>query len=163
MDELTAVAKVADRLVGGMMQHQDQANAMLFLGLHGFAGIHERGFRDDSKSLRKVYRRCIETYGRIPHQGDQRRGTTLDKLMPYESSELSAGDRYRSVVALLGEWAEWERVTAETFESASELLTGRMWRLVDRLQRGAEEEHVEARRLLAEVGACDMQHVYEMQ
>lgn len=163
MDELTAVSMVADRLVGGMMTHSDHADAMRFLGLDGFARMHEKGFKDDSHALRKVRRTCIDVLGKMPHQGNQSRTQTLDRLMQYESSQLSANDRYRTVTTLLEEWVEWERTTAETFESASEHLTGRMWRLVNRLQVGAEGEHAEARRLLAEIRACDMQHVYEMQ
>ena len=157
------MAMVSDRLVGGMMFHQDNADLNEFLGMHGFAKLHEHGFLDDSKSLRKVHRKTILHLGRIPPQGDQKRGNILSKVMAYQSSDLGANDRYRLAVTSLESWMEWERETAKVFGEASESLDGTLWRLVTKLQRGAEAEHAEAHRLLIEAKACDLAHLYEMQ
>lgn len=163
MDELRAMVTVADRLTGGLMFHSDNADLMHFLGLEGFAKLHEHGFLDDSESLRRVRRKCIHHLGRIPEQGRQERGETLSKVTSYEQSDLSANDRYRLAVSSLEAWSEWERETAEVFSEAKESLDGSLWKLVSKLQRGAEGEHAEARGLLIEAKACDMAHIYDMQ
>ena len=162
MDELTAMGTVADRLVGGMMFHSDHADLNRFLGLDAFAGLHEDGFLDDSRSLRKVRKKCVLHLGRIPQQGKQERGKDLEKVMAYRSSDLSANDRYRLTVSSLEAWERWERGTAEVFSEASNALDGTLWKLVKRLQMGAEKEAVEASRLLTEAKACDMAHLYDM-
>ena len=162
MDELTAMGTVADRLVGGMMFHSDHADLNRLIGLDAFAELHEDGFHDDSASLRKVRRKCVLHLGRIPQQGKQERGKDLDKVMAYTASDLSANDRYRLAVSSLESWERWERDTAKVFSNAASALDGTLWKLVERLQRGAEHEAVEASRLLMEARACDMAHLYDM-
>ena len=163
MEPLAAMGTVSDRLVGGMMFHDAHADLCHFLGMDGFAKLHERGYHDDSKSLRKVRRETIRHLGRIPLQGNQKRTDTLSKVIAYESADLSANDRYRLAVSSLEQWMEWERETARVFGEASESLDGSLWKLVTRLQRGAEREHAEAYRLLIEAKACDLAHLYDMQ
>lgn len=163
MEPLAAMAMVSDRLVGGMMHHQDNADLNEFLGMTGFARLHEMGFLDDSRSLRKVRRKTIDHLGRIPLQGNQERGDTLSKVIAYKSSDLGANDRYRLAVTSLEEWEKWERETALVFGDAAKSLDGTLWKLVTRLQRGAEGEHAEAHRLLLEAKACDLAHLYDMQ
>ena len=162
MDELTAMGTVADRLIGGTMHHSNQADLVRFLGFDGFAKLHERGFMDDSENLRRVRRKCIRYLGRIPMQGNQEQDALLSKVIAYHSSDLSANDRYRLAVSSLEAWERWERGTAEVFSEASNALDGTLWKLVKRLQRGAEKEAVEASRLLTEAKACDMAHLYDM-
>ena len=163
MEPLAAMAMVSDRLIGGTMHHSNQADLVRFLGFDGFAKLHERGFMDDSENLRRVRRKCIRYLGRIPMQGNQERDALLSKVIAYHSSDLSANDRYRLAVSSLEEWAKWEQGTAETFGKAAESLDGTLWKLVKRLQRGAEAEHAEAQRLLTEAKACDLAHLYDMQ
>lgn len=161
--ELDAMAAVCDRLTGGVMFHSDHADLMSFLGLGRFAEMHEEGFLHDSRALRDMRSECIERLGRIPPQGDQRRGVTLSKLMAYSRPDLSASDRYKLATESLTAWAEWERGTAEALNEAKSLLDGVLWRRVDKLARGAEDEAVEAETLSMEAMACDMAHVYDMQ
>lgn len=161
--ELDAMASVCDRLTGGLMFHSDHADLMRFLGLEGFAEMHEYGFAHDSRALRRMRSDCIERLGRIPPQGDQRRGAALSKLMAYSRSDLSASDRYKLTVDSLRAWAEWERGTAQVLNDAKSLLDGALWKRVDKLARGAEDEAVEAETLSMEAMACDMAHVYDMQ
>lgn len=163
MEPLAAMGMVSDRLIGGTMFHSDNADINSFLGMDGFAKLHEEGFIDDSESLRKVRRETILHLGRIPLQGKQERGNTLAKVIAYQSSDLSANDRYRLAVSSLESWAEWEQETARVFGEASESLDGTLWKLVAKLQRGAEAEHAEAHRMLIEAKACDLAHLYDMQ
>lgn len=163
MEPLAAMAMVSDRLIGGTMHHSNNADLCHFLGMDGFAGLHEKGFMDDSKSLRKVRRKCIHYLGRIPMQGNQERDALLSKVIAYHSSDPSANDRYRLAVSSIEEWAKWEQGTVDVFSEAAESLDGALWKLVKRLQRGAEAEHAEAQRLLTEAKACDLAHLYDMQ
>lgn len=163
MDELTAIGKVCDRLTGGVMFHSDHADLMWFLGLEGFAKLHERGFTHDSESLRRMRRECMMRTGKIPQQGNQSKGNALAKVSAYSRRDLSANDRYRLTTESLKSWSEWEHGTAKVLGEAAEELGGSLWRMVDKLRRGAEDEAVEADNLMMEAMACDMAHVYEMQ
>lgn len=163
MDELTAMGTVCDRLTGGLMFHSDHADLMTFLGLGGFAHLHEDGYRHDSRSLRRMRTECIRRVGKIPQQGNQSKGNALSKVIAYSRRELSANDRYRLTNESLKAWSEWEHGTSKVLTESLGVLDGQLWKMVDKLARGAEDEAMMADELCMEVAACDMAHVYDMQ
>lgn len=140
-----ALGRVADRLVGGMMFHSDHADALRLAGLRNVAKLHEDGYRDDSRSLRRVHRACIDHLGVTLPQGRQ------------ERTEASRETNVRRLlVSSMEEWLEWESCTSRLFaECSHEMTSAALWDLVHGLQSCVDEELAGARAADATMRACD--------
>lgn len=145
-----ALGRVADRLVGGMMFHSDHADTMRLIGFGNLARLHEDGYHDDSKSLRKVHRACIDHLGVIVPQGSQARPEHADV------GDVGQSGRRRMLRSSMEEWAEWESCTSRLFaECACEMTNAALWDLVHGLQSNVDMELAGARSVMARMDACD--------
>lgn len=163
------LGEVADRLVEGMMLHSDHADLMCFLGLRGLKRLHECGYHDDAKRLRKVHRLGIKYTQQMVPQGRQSASDALEPYMRYKQSEVDADTRRTALMDAMAGWVEYEADTAKLFSRAARDLWGMgegiLWVKVFALQKEAEHELATARKLHDEMAACgyDMCHVMEMQ
>lgn len=158
-----AMGMVADRLVGGMMFHSDHADLMSMLGIGWMRKLHERGFRDDSKSFRKVRSSCVRHLCTMAPRGGQVVGTSLDGLVGKTRSDIGVLDYPRLVKASMADWVEWEAGTAGVFHEASESLGGALWDVVHGLESDVEDELSLARDIERRMFACnyDMAQIYD--
>lgn len=157
---------VADTLVGGMMFHSDHADLMRFVGLGWLADLHEDGYSHDSAAYRKVRSKCIRHTDRICPTADQKRTGSLASVAKRSRLDVSGQDRRQLLKTSLEEWAAWESDAAKAYSEASVALSddAALYRLVRKLQRGAERELAEARDYISELSACnwDMVHAFDM-
>jgi len=80
--------------------------------------------------------------------------------------DVSGQDRRQLLKTSLEEWAAWESDAAKAYSEASVALSddAALYRLVRKLQRGAERELAEARDYISELSACnwDIVHAFDM-
>lgn len=160
------LGRASDTLVGGMMFHSDHADLMRLLGLMGFARLHEDGYRSDSKAYRKVRAMCVDHGRMLCPSGNQSRGKSLDALKGKRSDQINAQDRRQLLKNSFEEWANWEADASSTYAEVAKGLDGDevARHKVLKMQRSAERELVEAKRILDEMSACgwDIVHAYEI-
>lgn len=157
MAAVDVLGQVADRLVGGMMFHSDHADLCLYMGFRKLAKLHERGFRDDSASLRRVHRLCVRMVGTFPAQGRQERTRTLDRWHCSDRTRHDEDTRVAALKECMADWIEWEDGTSEEFSSAAR----RLWecgetslsREVAKLAEDVDEELAGARDLMCRLVA----------
>lgn len=167
MSHAEVMGTVSDRLIGGMMFHSDHADMMRLIGMDGLHRLHEDGFGDDSKSLRRVRVACVEHLCMLPPTARQERTKTLEGMVGRDRSNIGQSEVQRLVRTSMQAWVEWESGTVECLRDAAEKLIGcaSLWNLVRKLQRDTERELSKARDIAREMETCgyDMCHVLEMQ
>ena len=164
---IEAVGKVCDRLIGGMMFHSDHADVMALIGMSGLHRLHEDGFMDDSKSLRKVREACVRYLGMLPPSGAQSKTKTLDGMVGRDRFNIGQSEVQRLVRSSMQEWVEWESGTVKCFRNAADEVgdCASLWHLLTKLQKATEKELSKAKETMREMESCgyDMCHVLEMQ
>ena len=149
---------VCDRLVGGMMFHSDHADFCIYMGFKHLTKLHERGYRDDSRSLREFRALCIRRCNTFPTQGRQDRTRTLDRWRS-DRTDIETCDRASALKECMRDWVEWETGTASTYRDAAR----RLWEMgetalskrVNDLADETEEELAGATDLMCRLSASD--------
>ena len=159
---------VCDRLVGGMMFHADHADLCRLMGFENLAGHHDDGFLHDSKAHSKVRRLTVLHTCVIAPSGKQDRTHTLDRWQGVKREGVSREQRESAIRDAMVDWCDWEQSAAATYNNAYRrmLECGHMALadLMRRLAEDTEDELAEARKMYAEMEACDwdMSHILEM-
>lgn len=65
MPVIDVFAKVSDRLIDGMMMHEQMADYYNFLGLDGFKRLHEYHSLCETISMRRIHRYFIDHCNRL--------------------------------------------------------------------------------------------------
>lgn len=148
MDELRGVktpitdvfAKVSDRMIDGMMMHEQMADYYNFLGSDGFKRLHEHHFLCETISMRRIHRYLIDH---------------CNQLLPV------ANTKHIDVIPI--EWCEWEHETKELYaKSAKDLYDAgevAAAHVICELVRDVDDECKHADRLALNLRAVD----YDMQ
>ena len=144
MSAVDVYGQIADRLVGGMMFHDDHATLMEFLGYQGLKRVHESGYLSDSADLRRVQRYCVSHLGQIAPRGGQKRVPVLDPLMGMRRGDIDDDTRLNKLRSSMDAWVDWETETKKVYERAWESLmrtndTSAM-RLVEHLIANVDDE-----------------------
>lgn len=167
MSAVDVIGVVSDRLVGGMMFHQDHADMLLFAGARRLAKRHREEYLHDSRCLSRVRKACIAHCGMVAPSGRQERTHTLDALRGKVAWEQGHDECERMAMESIRDWIEWEDGTVAVLTDARARLVScdelRLARMVEDLVCDASDELADARAIWNEMQATgwDMSHLME--
>lgn len=160
------LGEVSDRLVQGLMFHNEQASLNRLLGFYGFAAMHECQYFNDSADMRRVNDWCVDHCGVIPDQGRQSASSVLDKWRGRDRDGIDADARREALVSSFDEYVAWERGTLSLYKRACDALVRcgeyDAYHLVEGLACEVSDELADARRLRSELSGTGWDMSYAM-
>lgn len=112
-------SKVADKMLTGLMVHEQLMNCYLFLGLRGYAKCHEYRYLDETKSYIRLCRYYSNHHLRIIHPTEFRIPDIIPKSW-YDSKKEDMDPEMRKtcIKAAFDEWVKWESEVKACYEAA---------------------------------------------
>lgn len=161
------LGEVSDRLVQGLMFHNEQASLNRLLGFYGFAAMHEYQYLSDSICMRLVNDWCVDHCGMIPQQGRQSASSVLDKWRGRDRDGIDRDMRRRALIESFEEYVAWERGTLSLYQRACDSFVrggeSFAYHLIETLVCEVGDELAEARRMWTELSATDWDMAYVME
>lgn len=164
MPIIDVFAKVSDHLIDGMMMHEQMADYYDFLGLEGFARLHEYHFLCETISMRRIHRYFIDHCNQLlPVANTKHLNVIPAAWSNFTWQAVESETKSKAVETGMHEWCEWERETKDLHaKSAKDLYdagevaaAGVIYELV----RDVDDECEYADRLALKLNAVD----YDMQ
>ena len=147
-------SKLANRMIQGMMFHEQMANEYRFLGMNGYATCHEYHFMDETCNYRKLCRYFIDHHNKlVPYSDVEDPNTIPESWYRYTRQDVDVNTKKNAVKANLERWVSWEHETKELYETcykelmeagevASALFVAEFIRDVDRELKKAQKYHL---------------------
>lgn len=154
MEVAEIYSKLANRMVQGMMFHEQMANSYNFLGMKGYEMCHEYHFLEETCNYRKLCRYFVDHHNKlIPYSDIDDPDTIPESWYRYTRQDVDAGTKKNAVKVNLERWVSWEKGTKELYEScyrelmeagevASALFVAEFIRDVDCELKKAEKYHL---------------------
>lgn len=164
MPIIDVFAKVSDHLIDGMMMHEQMADYYDFLGLEGFARLHEYHFLCETISMRRIHRYFIDHCNQLlPVVNTKHLDVIPVAWSNFTRQAVESETKSKAVETGMREWCEWERETKELYAASAKDLydagdvaaAGVIYELV----RDVDDECEYADRLALKLSAVD----YDMQ
>lgn len=110
--------KIINRMVEGVMTHEELANYYQFLGLPAYSKCHEKHFFQENKSYRKIYNYYIKTYNSLI----QNVNVVIPEVIPtswyqYTRQDVDMKTKQTAVKQGLDMWLSWEIGTYELYQN----------------------------------------------
>lgn len=163
------LGEVSDRLVQGLMFHNEQTSLNRLLGFYGYAAMHKYQYLSDSMDMRMVNDWCIDHCGVIPQQGRQSASSVLDKWRGRSRDGIDCETRRSALIDSFDEYVAWERGTLSLYQRACDALVRgaeyEAYHLVEGLACEVGDELADAQRMKTELSATqwDMSYAMEQQ
>ena len=112
-------SELSAHMIKGVMFHSQMADYYWFLGLDGYAKCHEKQYKCENKTWRKLSRYYIEHYNRLIEE----RNIDDPKAIPqgwwqYTRMNVDSNTRKKAVQTGLKAWHIWETETKALYEKA---------------------------------------------
>lgn len=152
--------KLASHMVKGMMTHEQLMNSYLFLGLPGYAHLHEKHYLSETKSYVKLCKYASSHYSMLLQAERVEDPEVIPPSWKDKTRESVTFDiRRQSLEAALLEWINWEESAVEVYSEAFKTLydAGEIDAafFVKKFLLDAEEELIFARQELISKRAMD--------
>lgn len=109
--------RISERLIVGMMLHEQFADYYDFLNLRGFKRLHEYRFFCESATMRGVHRYHINHFNMLIPGGHPSNPAAIpDSWISYTRQQVTADTKRRAVRDGMTKWATWERETKKLYE-----------------------------------------------
>ena len=117
--------KIASHMVEGIMIHDEMANAYDFLGLFGFAKLHDCQHFMETYSYRKLAHYYSTHYHKLLKIDTQVRQTIIPETWyKYTTMNVDTSTKRTAVKDMMHKWVEWEKDTKKLYsEMRQELCT----------------------------------------
>ena len=118
-DDISVFAKVNNRLLSGMMFHDEMYRFYLFLRLYSFAKDHRKHYKEESASYQKLNKYFITHRNKFIKD----RKINVEQYIPMEwfskeRQDLSPEDIRNAVIFGMKVWISWEKETKEMYTDA---------------------------------------------
>lgn len=118
-DDISAFAEVNNRLLSGMMFHDEMYRFYLFLRLYSFAKDHRKHYKEESKSYQELNKYFITHRNRFIKD----RKINADPYIPIdwfnkERQNLTPDDIRNATIFGMKVWIDWEKGTKELYTNA---------------------------------------------
>lgn len=103
---------LCERVLNGLMLHEQLSNYYDFLSLKGYKRCHEYHYMCETLMHRKLWRFYINHYGKLIPQNEN----TFNSVIPsnwyrYNRSEVDGSTKRKAVENAFSEWLRWENDT----------------------------------------------------
>lgn len=117
MDIKEIYSEIAERMIKGMMIHEQLANYYDFLGLKGYKRCHEYHYLKETCSYRGVCRYFINHHNMlIPEPEFDSPEIIPETWYNHVRSDVDASTKKNAVKTGLAKWLEWETDTKRLYE-----------------------------------------------
>ena len=117
MDIREIYSKIVERMIQGMMFHDQMANYYDFLGLQGYKRCHEYHFMKETCAYRGVSRYFINHHNMlIPEPEFSNESVIPDSWYSHVRGDVDTGTKKNAIKTGLTKWMEWETDTKRLYE-----------------------------------------------
>ena len=110
-------SEIANRMIKGMMIHNELADYYKFLGLDGYSKCHEYHYFKESKCYRKFNKYIISHHNKlIPDERFEYESIIPSSWYAYSRDDVDTATKQSAVKKALTDWVEWETETKELYE-----------------------------------------------
>ena len=109
--------KIASHMVEGIMIHDEMANAYDFLGLFGFAKLHDCQHLEETCAYRKLAHYYSTHYHKLLKIDTQVRQTIIpESWYKYTTMAVDVNTKRSAVKDMMGKWVKWEQDTKKLYQ-----------------------------------------------
>lgn len=109
--------KLVSHMVEGIMIHDEMANAYDFLGLYGFAKLHDHHHVEETCNYRRLAHYFSTHYHKLLKVDTQVRQTIIpDTWYKYTTMAVDANTKRTAVKDLMTKWVGWEQDTKKLYQ-----------------------------------------------
>lgn len=110
-------AEISNHIIKGLMMHNDYADLMEFMNLHGFKRLNEYQYHCESCNLRKIHRYYIDCYNALLPADD----VLYDSIIPavwrnYTRQDVDVEAKRNVIKTFVTDWISWEDTTKKLYE-----------------------------------------------
>lgn len=109
-------ATISNRMLGGIMFHDQMYQYFLFLRLYSFAKDHKKHYNEESKAYQKINKYFITHRNMlIGNKPVNPSGYIPNEWYSKDRSETTPSDIRKAVIFAISSWIGWERETKELY------------------------------------------------
>jgi hypothetical protein len=109
---------LSEHMINGVMFHANMADYFRFMGLSGFAQLHEHRYECESHDLRELHRWAICNFDKlIQPMSKSEKSPIPDAMYGYARCDISRGVRQSAVKGAFEAWVKWETDTVNLLQS----------------------------------------------
>ena len=109
--------QLLERMLEGLMMHDQFIEYYEFLGLPYYAKCHEKRFKDENKNYRKIYHYYMITYNKlIVNKQIKQPAIIPNSWSQYTRQDVDSKTKQSSVKEGLEYWLAWEKETCDFYE-----------------------------------------------
>lgn len=110
-------SKIANRMIQGLMFHEQMSNYYDFLGMKGYKRCHEYHYLEETCKYRQLCRYYINHYSKlIPYSEVEDPDAIPESWYRYTRQDVDVSTKKNAVRNGLEKWVEWETGTKDLYE-----------------------------------------------
>ena len=111
-------SNITDRMIKGLMVHDQLANYYDFLGLQGYKKCHECHYFKENETYRKTYHYYVKKYNRLlPETRFDNPNIIPSSWYQYNRQDVDRNTKQKAVEDGLNKWVKWEGGTLQLYQS----------------------------------------------